>query len=419
MKRLTKYFAMALLTLPTAGFAQTILPPVGENTIVLPPAALVIPDTVSGISGFYSVVPETQGQTRSVELLNVETPFRCQVDLLDNQKVIATIQLQPSDFKLTYVESMDDLPRYEVNGFSFDETALDEALQKLLEEAEIDVYSEDERFVSLNAKDIYGELAIVVDELTKAGDTYYKYDSRQKRLHISRRGQFEVKLPANRIIMLGVLDALRGAGISTANPNWHTGVITMTLTRAEEKRVRNVLNQIAADGQMLVADTQIYAISSANAGGNWGEIIQTFGADKIYTSNNGLMGKLLSMGHQTNAHALMEAVSQYYRITPISHGMAVVPNGWKMRFDIGRCASSAYAQNPISLLLYPHLRKDGTVDTQVTIDSEKGEMSTFKVNAAVDNELAVIGIPDSSSFGSELLAVMKLKLIRLVGGNKK
>ncbi len=349
----------------------------------------------------------------SATLLNVETPFRCQTDSIKNQKVITSMQVSGDDFKLKYADVIDELPRYEVNGFSFDEMPLDEALQQLVEEAGITIYTDGDAFVSLNAKDVYGELSLVVDELAKAGEAYYKYDAKQKRLLLSRRAQFELKIPQNRALILGVLDALRGAGIENANPNWKTGVISLSMSHEEEKRIRELLDLILEKGQFLVADTSIYSISSNSMGGNWGEIIQTFGADKIHTSNNGLMGKLLSMNHQSNSTNLLQTISKYYQVTPISEGMAVVPNGWKMGFDIGRCATNTY-EDPISILIHPYLKENGSMDAQITLDSAKGELSTFKVNAAIDNELAIIGIPSQSGFGGELLAIMKLKLIRLV-----
>lgn len=357
--------------------------------------------------------------TSSASLLNIETPFRCQTDDIKNQKVVTTLPVTAADFKLVNTDEIDALPRYEVNGFSFGSMPLDEALQLLVEEAGISVYTEDEAYVDLNAKDIYGELDSVINELTKAGDTYYKYDNATKRLYISRHGRFDIKLPNNRLVVLGVLDALRGAGIENATPNWNTGAISVTLTREEEEKVKDLLSRIVSDGQMLLADTQVYTIAPISAGANWGNVIQQFGIDKVYTANTGLMGKLLSMGHQKKASDLISTLQSFYQITPISQGMAIVPNGWKMRFDIGKCAANAYSGTSLSLLLNPRIKKDGVIDSQVTLDTTAGELSTFKVNTAVDNELAIIGIPDQlTGTASELFVVLKLKLIRLVGDNR-
>ena len=114
---------------------------------------------------FYQTVPEAN---HSVTLLNIETPYRCQTDNLSDQRVISSIKYEKDDFQLTYVDKIDELPRYEVNGYTFDNMALDIALQKLLEEAKIEVFTDDESYVTFNAKDVYGELSVVIDELTKA-----------------------------------------------------------------------------------------------------------------------------------------------------------------------------------------------------------------------------------------------------------
>ncbi|MBQ6853848.1 MAG: hypothetical protein IJO11_00215, partial [Alphaproteobacteria bacterium] len=186
--------------------------------------------------------------TKSVTLLNIETPFRCQTDDIRNQKIITSVKVEKDDFKLRLANTLDELPRYEVNGYSFEEMPLDEALQQLVEEAKIEVFTDDETYVTLNAKDIYGELSVVIDELTRAGETYYKYDAKQKGLYLSRRANFELKLPNNRVLMLGVLDALRGAGIENITPNWNTGILSLLLTREEEERIQELVTQIMKDG---------------------------------------------------------------------------------------------------------------------------------------------------------------------------
>lgn len=365
---------------------------------------------------FQSQYPISTTQS-SVTLLNIETPFRCQTDDIKNQQIVTTLPLKEKDFTLTYTDVIDPLPRYEVNGFSFDHLPLDEALQQLVEEAKIDVYTEDESYIELNAKDIYGTLETVIDELTKVGDTYYKYDASTKKLYLSHKGRFEIELPQNRLVILSVLDALRGAGIENITPNWKTGTLFATLTREEEKKVKDLLDRVVSDGRLLLADTQVYAISPITTSSNWGNVVQKFGVENIHSSNKGLMGKLILMGHQKTANHLINSIKQFYQVIPISQGMAIVPNNWKTRFEIGKCAINTYMGSSLSLLLKPHIQQNGQIDSQVTLDTTKGELSTFDVNAAIDNELAIIGIPDQITHSaSELLVILRLKLIRLVGG---
>ena len=357
-------------------------------------------------------------QQSSVATINLETPFRCRTDLIKNQDIISSIKVSADDFKLKQIDVVDDLPRYEVNGFSFEDTPVDQALQILVEEAGIEVFTEDDTYIALSAKDIYGELSLVIDELSNAGETYYQYDAKQKRLYLTRRARFELQMPNNRMLILGVLDALRGAGIENITPNWNTNVLSLTLTKDEEKSVRDLMSHIMKTGEFLVADTHVYAVTPTQNDSNWGTVVNAFGVEKIHATNSGLSGKLLSMSHQKNADNFMETVKRYYTVTPISHGMSVVPNGWKMRFDIGKCATTPYIQNQLSLLLYPNVGKGNAVDMQITLNTTQGELSTFKTNTAIDDELAIVGIADQNGIGSEILAMMKLKLIRLVQEKK-
>ena len=59
---------------------------------------------------------------------------------------------------------------------------------------------------------------------------------------------------------------------------------------------------------------------------------------------------------------------------------------------------------------------ESKINALVTLNSQQGEISSFNINAALNDELAIIGIPNIA-VGGELLVLVKLKLIRLVGEN--
>lgn len=367
----------------------------------------------------YSIISAQNTGVPSAQTLNLETPFRCGTVDLQEQKVISNVAYRSDDFKLTYAQEQDALPRFEVNGFSFKDTPIDEALQQLVDEAGISVYTEDEAYVELSANDVYGDLETVVNALTKASDVYYSYDAQHKQLHLSSHGSFEIKVPADRLVMMSVLDALRGAGIENVSPNWKTGILSVTLTRSEEEKIKELLTQITSDGQMLLAQSAVYTLSPIASNANWDAVVQNFGIEKVNTADNGLMGKMLSMNHYRSSQNLLNALKPYYSVQLISQGISIVPNGWKMRFEVGKCAMNGYQGNTLSLLLNPRILKDNQVTTQVTLDSHAGELSTFKTTANIDDELAVIGVPDSlTNMASELLVTIKLKLIRLIGEGK-
>ena len=75
---------------------------------------------------------------------------------------------------------------------------------------------------------------------------------------------------------------------------------------------------------------------------------------------------------------------------------------------------NAYMAPQLMLSLNPSMGRNGAINTTLSVNNRAGEISSFNVNASLDDELAIIGIPDTQ-MGGELLILIKLKLIRLVG----
>ena len=366
---------------------------------------------LAGGQSFAAPSPKT-----TARFSNIETPFRCSTNRYDNLKIATTIPVTDKDFKLTFFDKMDDLPRYEVNGLTFKKKPIDEALQLLLDEADITVYTEDGFYPTMDAEDVFGELTDVVNELTESGEIFYRYDAVKKELYLSRKARFELQLPDNRTVMLAMLDALRGAGISDARPNWKNNTILTTLTAAEKKTVEELLSYILEDGHLLLADTRVYTARPKTPMVNWQKVIRRFGAGRVYTANNGLVGKILSIGNQIPEQQFMSTVGTEFAVLPVSQGVAIVPNGWKMRFNVGQC-SLGDKLSTLSILVNAQIRTPEKVEANITLDSKKGELSSFNTVSAIDNELIVVGVPAPDSKGEELLATFKLRLIRLVKEN--
>jgi len=352
----------------------------------------------------------------SARFINIETPFRCSVNRYDNLKIATTLPVTDKDFKLTFFDKMDDLPRYEVNGLTFKEKPIDEALQLLVDEADITVYTEDGFYPTMDAQDVFGELTDVVNELTEAGEIFYRYDAVKKELYLSRKARFELHLPDNRMVMLAMLDALRGAGIADARPDWKNNTILITLTAAEKKTVEELLAYILEDGYLLLADTRVYTARPKTPMVNWQKVVRRFGAGRVYTANNGLVGKILSIDNQIPEQQFMSTIGTEFAVLPVSQGIAIVPNGWKMRFNVGQCAFGDKLPT-LSILVNAQIRSPEKVEANITLDTQKGELSSFNTVSAIDNELIVVGVPAPGSTAEELLATFKLRLIRLVKEN--
>lgn len=360
--------------------------------------------------------------TPSAQTVNIEAPFRCSVKEFGDVDVMTTLSLSSKDFKLTQFDAKDKLPRFEVNGFSFGTMPVDEAIQKLVDEADISVYTEDGVYPELNANDIYGELGPVMDELASAGDVFYRYDASRKRLYLSRKAKFELQLPQNRTIMLAMLDAIRGAGIATASPDWKKSAIMLTLTREEERTINNLTEYILKDSKILLADTQVYSLAPRTGEANWQSVVERFGAGRVYTSENGIIGKMITMGHKNHKEDLLAALKPSFSPTLLSQGIAIVPHGWKMRFDVGRCALKQKDVNSLSVLLNTNIKSRDDVNTTVSLDTTAGEVTSFDVTTAIDNELAILGVPSSvagQGMSGELLITLKLRFIRLIPEGKR
>lgn len=355
-------------------------------------------------------------QKSSARFINIETPFRCSVNKSEDLAITTTLPLKKDDFTLTFFDKMDNLPRYEVNGLSFTKKPIDEALQYLVDEAGITVYTEDGFYPSMDAEDIYGELTDVIDALSKSGEIFYRYDAKRKELYLSRKGRFELKLPDHRMVMLAVLDALRGAGITDLRPNWKDNTILISLTQKEKETTEELLSFIKEDGYLLLADTQVFSATPKTADTNWQHIIRRFGADRIYAANSALSGKILTMGNQIPFQAFLKTAETEFDITPISQGVAIVPNGWKMRFNIGQCAPYENLTH-LSVLLNTRILTPEKIETNITLDSKQGEIGSFNAVASADNELIMLGVPMINNPQEEFLTAIKLRLIRLVKEN--
>ncbi len=357
---------------------------------------------------------EIQAQNQTPEL-NIETPYRCQTKGFHASSISTTLPVNLNDFRLIKISKTDPLPRYEVNGYSFQNHPIDEAIQTLVDEAGILVYTEDKTYPSLSAENLYGDLESVITALLDNVDMYYTYHETTNKLNITKRANFTISLPKNRLVILGVLDALRGAGIENIVPDWNESRLNLSLSKQEEKTVRKLIESIHENGEMLIADTSVYHLNGYQ---NWNQILMSYGLDKIHSANSGLQGKLLVLGHQKAHQSLIQTLQQTTGAQLLSDGLAVVPNGWRMFFDTSKCTlGTAPLMQKLMLSVNPTMGRNSKIDTMLSIHNQMGEISAFHVNASLDDELAIIGLPDNQ-MGGELLILIKLKLIRLVGENK-
>lgn len=350
--------------------------------------------------------------------INIETPIRCQVPF-NPSEIITNIPMDPDQFKLIRMDDGASLPRYEVNGYTFNNLPLDVALQTLVSEAGIRVYSDDGLFPEISGEDLRGELSAVVHELAEAADTYVRYDAQNKKLYLSRWGRFKLIVPGGRVGMYAVLDALRGANITNVQPDFGKNVIYFRINRENQKTITRLVNFLKEDAQLLMFDVKVYRLSDRTDGNfRWKNIIRDFGIKRINMSVNGLMGRLLITPHQPKSYTLADELLKSMKVTQISEGVAVMPNSWKVRFDIGQCAGMPVAEKDMTLLLQSDLSSSQQIQANIAIDTTRGEISSFNTFFNVDDNLNIVGIPGTvfnpNWTNIEYLITMKPRILRIV-----
>ena len=366
-------------------------------------------------------IPQLQPKTlHNSTAVNIETPARCQI-ALHNNEIMSSLPLKNGAFDMVKMDKSDALPRYEVNDYSFKDMPLDLAIQNLVAEAGIRVYSDDALFPEISGDNIRGELTAVIDELTAAGDVFYTYDKAQKQLILSRWARFMMKVPGGRIGMYTVLDALRGANITNLQPDFGTNEIYMRVNMEKKKTIMELVDAIKQSPSLLLFDIQVYRLTknTPNTTLNWQNIVQTFGVEKINSSVNGIMGRVLSMKHQPNNKNIIDVLRQYGSVNVISEGVAIMPNDWKVRFDIGQCTKFQTPEQDLSMVFQSSILSGNRAESNITLDTTDGEITTFHTVYNIDDMLNVIGIPGKVfnpawADNVEYVITLKPRMVRLV-----
>lgn len=357
-------------------------------------------------------------KSSSASTLNVETPARCQLPF-PTSEIISNVVMSSEDFQLTRLDKNDELPRFEVNGYTFKNTPLDVAIQNLVTETNIRVYSDDGLFPELSAENLKGELGPVLNELADAGDAYVRYDASKQRLYLSRYGRFELKVPGGRVGMYAVLDALRGAGLTDVQPDWSQNTLFFRVNKEKEDTIMRLVNTFQEDPRLVLMDVKVYRLATqASCEINWQDVIQTFGIKRVNMSINGIRGRILTTDHQRKNYTLPDYLKKYADVTLISQGVAVMPTGWKVRFDIGQCMNFATPERDLSLLLQSNIQPSNRIESNIALDTVNGEVTSFYSLYGVDDSLNIIGITgkvfNASWNGIEYLITMKPRILRLV-----
>lgn len=350
--------------------------------------------------------------------LDLETPMRCFVNW-NTQQMISSIPYNLKAFNLVYNDAKDALPRFEVNGFSFETMPAERALLKLTKEAGIKLVAKDAPYSSISAENLHGDFTEVIDIIANAAEIYYTYNNTNKTLRISRTGNFSLFVPQSRPIMLAILDVLRGAGITDFTANFDEYTITFNADFELKNKILNLISYFEENPILLAYDVRVYNLYPYSKEGiEWQQIMKTFDFGAVKSTKSGVLGRILITSNEINVGSLTSFLSRQAKVEIVGEGKFAVPNQWFSRFDIGKCATSESAFSELSMLAKANFGSDNKFLSQITLEGAGGEISQYSIRSRIGENFLIIGLPSTvfnkKSPQSEIAIMIVPRLIKTV-----
>lgn len=345
--------------------------------------------------------PDIIKTTKGARELDLETPLRCRVSW-NKQELIAAVPYNMTAFNLVRNGVNDILPRYEVNGFSFKSMPAEKALLKLDKEAGIHLIARDAPYASISGENLRGEFSEVVKMITDAAEIFYSYDADRKVMRISRRANFTLYVPHSRPIMLGLLDVIRGSGITDISADWGDYSITFTSDYETKNKIVDLIDYFKDNPTLIAYDVSVFRIYPTNIHQdiNWQSILDEFDFSTVNTAQAGVIGRVLTSSNDLNIGSLRRFLGSQATIVPVSEGRFVVPNLWFSRFDVGKCGSKQAIEADLSITAKASLEKNNWIFSHFSLDTTNGEISQFDVRSKLGENFMIIGLPNEV-FGSK------------------
>ncbi|MCX4349776.1 MAG: hypothetical protein OSJ76_08355 [Alphaproteobacteria bacterium] len=367
-----------------------------------------------------TILPQDPNMIRTpkgASSLDLETPLRCYVNW-STQEMIKAIPYNMKAFNLVRNGKNDMLPRFEVTGFTFATMPAEKAMYKLIKEAGIKLVAKDAPYASISAENLRGELSEVIGMIADAAEIYYAYDAERKTLTISRKSNFSLYVPKSRPIMLGLLDVLRGSGITDMTTDWADYSVTFEADFELQSKVNKLVSYFEENPSLITFDVNVFRIYPYSKDNDieWQELLTTFDFGTIKTTKTGVIGRALTTSNDLNISTLRSFLGQQAMVLPVAEGKFVVPNLWFARFDIGKCAARDSIESGLSVLAKASLEHDNRIFSDITLEATNGQITHFNVRSRLGENFMIIGIPnqifDKNSPRSETIVFMVPRIIR-------
>ncbi len=348
--------------------------------------------------------------------LDLETPLRCNVNW-ETQQMLLTLPFNNSVFRMEKLGRNDKLPRFEVTGFTFATMPAEKALYKLTKEAGIKLVAKDAPYTSLSGDNLKGEFTDVVNMITEAAEIYYAYDAEKKIMTLSRRTKLILYVPPSRPIILAFLDVLRGSGITDMTTNWADYSITFDADIELKNKITSLIGYFENNPNLVAYDVSVFKIyPNDGCDVEWKGLLDAFHFGTITTAQTGVIGRILTTTNEISLESLRYFLGQKANIVSVSEGKFIVPNLWLSRFDVGKCGKIKCAESEISILAKASVEQDNHINTDVTLETTKGQITQFQVRNKLGENFMIIGLPNEL-FGqqgprSETVIFMVPRLIK-------
>lgn len=361
--------------------------------------------------------PDMIRTTEGANELDLETPLRCNVNW-QTQQMILTLPYVKSAFKLERNGQNDPLPRFEVNGFTFEMMPAEQAMVRLTKEAGIRVSSADGPYTSISADGLRGEFSEIVKMIADSAGIYYTYNAKDKILTLSRKVNMTLYTPQSRPIILGLLDVIRGAGITSIVTNWADYSITFDADMETQKKITDLIKTFENSPTLVAYDVSIFRLYPYDISHDieWKDMLKAFDFGSITTAQTGVIGRILTTTNDISKEKLQQFLGSQAQIETVSEGKFVVPDKWLARFDIGKCSlpgSNAYG---MSILAKAFVQKSNEIFTDVTLEVTDGQVTQFNIRNKLGENFLIIGLPNElfgvNSPKSETIIFMVPRLIR-------
>ena len=327
--------------------------------------------------------------------LDLETPLRCFVNW-DTQQMISSVPYNLNAFNLVKNTQNDSLPRFEVNGFSFNTMPAEKALLKLTKEAGIKLVAKDAPYAGISAENLNGDFTDVVNMIADAAEIYYTYNATNKTLRISRKANFSLYVPKSKAIMMAVLDVLRGAGITDFTADFDEYSITFDADFELKNQINNLINYFEENPVLLAYDVKVFNLYPYDSKGvKWQEIMHAFDFGSIKSTKTGVLGRILTTSNNINEASLTSFLSNQARVESVGEGKFVVPNRWFSRFDIGKCIPRDSIVANLSVLAKASFEQNNKIFSTITLETRDGEISQFSIRSKLGENFIIIGLPNS------------------------